>query len=268
MASNYFAIDGRDLDNVFELRAEFPNMPVTQTSSNYFVGSQDFSQRYLATLAENINTGYSVTWPATPYKPAWTEEINEGGEIIYIYHPAEPAQPAGDRDIGTIYTPKGKIANYYNYPRNVIPAPSDNTYTVTLEKPDTESGTVTAAKLFNCRIITQVINDADPIVQLVVISNTVTGGSMYQALSVSAPTKIAPQKWQTILTIGLSVTTPYTSGYGRGAVHAAIKYYTITASGKRSDVSFSPYMKPPYGVVQHTATISLYHHINDIYTGN
>ena len=264
MASNLFAIDGRDLDSIFELKSDFPNMAGSASGVNYYVGGLDLSDRYLPWLPENISTGYFVAWPATPYIPAWIQEINESGEILRIYHDAQPAQPAGDRDIGTIYTPKGKIANYYNYPSLFW---DSNTRTITGSMPDTASGAVTAGAVFNCRVVSTVHNDIDPITQLVVVSTTVNSGHLYQAVSVSGITKTAPKKWQATVTLGISTTTNYVGGSGTSQAKVMVQFYTITASGKRSDAPENPMMQPPLGP-QNIMTVTLTHNIDPIYTGD
>jgi hypothetical protein len=234
MSSGFFS-NNADLDTIFELASEFPGLGSTQFTSNYFApGNQDLASRYIQIFTSNsgpaANTGFIVN---TPFIPAWTERLNEGGEVIIIEH---PAIPASSNDLSALFAKKGTVWAYYNYPR-AFPPPS-NELTFNLDAiVSNQSGSVVGSRLFSLDALGVILSPSVTITEVVFVSTQVISGSVYRAVSKGSLTRDPRNSVRFLqrFTIGLSTNTTYSNGAGASQARTRITMFVRASNGLNSN---------------------------------
>lgn len=239
MSSGHF-VNNVDLDSIFELASEFPQLQNSLTVSNFHApNSADLLNRFIPSIqVESIlrapDVGYIVN---TPYIPAWTETLNEGGELIIIEH---PAIPAGSNDLSVLLCKKGTVWGFYNYPRISRPSPNEINITVN-STVSNQNGTLTGSNMVTFNLPGSLINVNSQIDNFI-FTYQVLSGSVY-----SAPTKLSLNRLSNQVTynqsirVGLSTNTPYSNGYGSS--QAIVRF---TAHNKGNNNLYSNAVESPH----------------------
>lgn len=255
MATEFVGTNGQDLDDMFELLAEYPGLIVGNPVNYYSPNVADLTARYVR------NVG--VIGPATgmyqyfPAQPSYTEVINEGGEIIKIYY---PPIPASEQDLSQVFAKKGSVAAYYNYPfPTAAISPElirDKSSTVAAGT----SGSITSTHFFSFDCGGVLINTNDTIVSINVASSSLISGAIYSPLYTGNPVRRLSNlvTYRKLFTVGLRTTTTYSSGAGGSEARLRLTLVAQSSSGKLSTAPESPnqgQQSPSFDVVlRHTVS--------------
>jgi hypothetical protein len=254
MSSGFFS-NGVDLDNLFELASDFPQFPKGTDLNMFFIGGVDLNRRYLRLFGtRRADVGIYATSSAMG---AYTEYINEGGEIITINY---PAVPAGQKDLAEIFCPKGYAAGYIYYPYAAAPSPY-TTYEHTINGTASGSGTLVASRLFTFDVQAVMLDQASTVTNFNLVSATLIGGSVYSALNKSGGISRPGNQVRYLqrYTVGLSTTTSYSGGYGSSEARYRLQF-SVTASNGNSSTSAGTSHPTTSQIV--TFDVVLYHYVS------
>ena len=203
----------------------------------YTAGGATIGSRYLRRFGPKVpDVGFVDYSPAVP---AYTEVLNEGGEIIKIYY---PAIPAASTDISNYFSAKGSVAGYIRVPyvnKPIFP----NSYDKTITARTTGNGTLAAASMFDFEINAIMFDSTLSITEIDVYHTSFGGsggGSVYSPLTkiggltyAGGGAVVYRQRYQ----VGLSTSTSYTGGTGQSST--VLRLY-VKAKGSNGVWSDSP----------------------------
>lgn len=238
MASK-FTKNGTDLDALFELASDYPGYGgSTSGIGGFFTGSastDNLGSRYLRRFGDKIpDVGY-ISYSAAI--PAYTETINEGGEIIEIRW---PYQPATTTDISNYFSPKGTINGFIRVPYVTKPH-TPSTYDKLVTGTATGNGNLSASAFFQFEVNSMLFDKSLTVTDISAISSSFGGsggGSVHIPLTkiggithAGGGAVVYRQRYQ----VGLSTTTSYTNGYGSSTSLLNITLRAKASNGVYSD---------------------------------